>query len=125
MARQDVLEDSGKIFHFLVTESALRVRICPAEVLLAQLARLIEATALPNVMLKIVPLDAEALLAPMHGFTLYDSRVVEIEMLTGALEVSGPVDIGLHQDAFNRFDAMAAEGPKARSLIEAAAERLP
>ncbi|HTJ72721.1 MAG TPA: DUF5753 domain-containing protein [Actinospica sp.] len=123
--RQAVLEDPEKIFHYLVTESALRVRICPSQAMRVQLAHLVEALKRPNVILKIIPLDAEALIPPMHGFTLHDDRVVEIEMLTGALELTGPADLSLHQDAFNRFDAMALEGPKAVKLIEAAADTLP
>ncbi|MCA1672296.1 MAG: DUF5753 domain-containing protein, partial [Actinobacteria bacterium] len=41
MQRQQVLYRTGKRFHFLIAESALRTRLCPPEVMIGQLDRLV------------------------------------------------------------------------------------
>jgi hypothetical protein len=52
--RQEILYRPDKRFHFVLTEAALRYRLCPPAVMLGQLDRLISLTALPNVRLGII-----------------------------------------------------------------------
>ncbi len=47
--RQEMLYRPDKRFHFILTEATLRYRLCPPEVMLGQLDRLITFAALPNV----------------------------------------------------------------------------
>jgi transcriptional regulator with XRE-family HTH domain len=52
--RQEILYQLDKQFHFVLTEAALRYRLCPPEVMLGQLDRLVSFSALPNVKLGII-----------------------------------------------------------------------
>src|SRR5262249_21638994 len=71
--RQDVLYRQDKRFHFVLTEAALRLRLCPPAVMLGQLDRLVSLSALPNMRLGIIGMHAQyAATAPWHGFWLYD-----------------------------------------------------
>ena len=47
--RQEILYRPDKRFHFVLTEAALRLRLCPPEVMLGQLDRLVSLSQLPNV----------------------------------------------------------------------------
>src|SRR6266498_5415335 len=53
--RQEILYRPDKRFHFVLTEAALRNRLCPVDVMLAQLDRLVALSALRNVRLGIIP----------------------------------------------------------------------
>lgn len=123
IARQRVLDDESKVFHYILTAAALETRMCAPEHMRAQLEALINALERPNLMIGIIPAEADAILPPMHGFAILDDRVVEMEMLAGKVEVTEPEEIALYQDAFNRFEASAYFGGKARTLLLAAAAR--
>src|SRR5260221_3092018 len=72
MRRQEVLYEAGHEFEFTIMEVALQIRSCPAEVMLAQLDRLLGVTGLRNVPLGIVPLDAVLTVTPYTGFMILD-----------------------------------------------------
>jgi hypothetical protein len=59
-----------KQFHFVLTEATLRYRLCPPEVMLGQLDRLVTFAALPNVRLGIIGFETAYMVAPAHGFWL-------------------------------------------------------
>jgi DNA repair photolyase/transcriptional regulator with XRE-family HTH domain len=52
--RQEILYRPDKRFHFVLTEAALRYRLCPPEIMLGQHDRLVSFSALPNVKLGII-----------------------------------------------------------------------
>ena len=84
MRRQEVLYDGSKTFEFVVTEAAFRLLLCPRDVMLAQLDRLLTASTLGNVTLGIIPFDAELAVMPMLGFLVADELTV-LETFTSAL----------------------------------------
>ncbi|HEY0449417.1 helix-turn-helix transcriptional regulator, partial [Actinophytocola sp.] len=77
--RQDILYQPDKRFHFVLTEAALRYRLCPPEVMLGQLDRLIALSGLPNVKFGIIGFDTAYAVAPTHGFWLLDDERVMVE----------------------------------------------
>jgi transcriptional regulator with XRE-family HTH domain len=72
MRRQEVLYDSSRQFEFIITEAALRFRLCPPAVMLGQLDRLFGLSGLGNITLGIIPMDVELPVAPMHAFLIVD-----------------------------------------------------
>ncbi len=66
--RQEILYRPDKRFHFVLTEAALRYRLCPPEIMLGQLDRLVSFSALPNVKLGIIGFETAYVVAPAHGF---------------------------------------------------------
>lgn len=70
--RQDILCRSDKKFHFVITEAALRYRLCSPTIMLGQLDRLVSLSALPNVKLGVIGFQTTYFVAPSHGFWLFD-----------------------------------------------------
>jgi transcriptional regulator with XRE-family HTH domain len=125
LQRQAVLHDEGKRFEFLITEAALHWRPGPPSVLVAQLHHIATLLSLSNVMIGVIPLDAEASALCFHAFHLYAEReegsVVTLETLTSEVVVSDPQDIKVYNETFERFREAAFFGEDARNALMAVA----
>lgn len=117
MARQQVLYDSAKRFHFVITEAVLRYRYCPLDVMLAQLDRLVSATALPNVRLGVIGFRTMYTRVPDHGFHILDDRLVQAETVSAELNLAQPQEIETYEATFKRFASLASYGAEARAII--------
>ncbi|MGP4018273.1 helix-turn-helix domain-containing protein [Saccharopolyspora sp. 5N708] len=115
--RQEILYRPDKTFHFVLTEAALRYRLCPPEVMLGQLDRLISLSGLPNVSLGIIAFDAPYAIAPAHGFWLLDSDRVMVETFSAELNLAQPQEIELYSEIFESLAAAASYGRAARAVI--------
>lgn len=103
LARQDVLYDRQKRFYFVLTEAVLRYRLCPPEVMLPQLDRLVAASTLPNVRLGIISFGTTYLIGPGHGFWIFDDDKVLVEIFSAELTLAQPQEIDLHSQMFARW----------------------
>jgi transcriptional regulator with XRE-family HTH domain len=117
MMRQAILYRPDKRFHFVLTEAALRFRLCSPEVMLGQLDRLVSFSALPNVRLGIIGFETQYATSPWHGFRLYDNERVLVETYSAALDLRQPQEIELYGNAFQRLAAVASYGRGARAII--------
>jgi len=115
--RQEVLYQPGKRFHFVLTEAALRYRLCPPEVMLGQLDRLVTFAALPNVRLGIIGFGTPYVVAPTHGFWLLDSDRVMVETFSAELNLAQPQEIELYGGIFEQMAAVASYGRAARAIV--------
>jgi transcriptional regulator with XRE-family HTH domain len=115
--RQEILYRLDKRFHFVLTEAALRMRLCPPEVMLGQLDRLVTFSALPNVRLGIIGFETRYATAPWHGFWLYDNDRVLVETYSAALNLAQPQEIALYRSVFDELAAVASYGRPARAII--------
>jgi transcriptional regulator with XRE-family HTH domain len=116
--RQDVLYRPDKRFHFLLTEAALRFRLCPPAVMLGQLDRLVSLSALPNVRLGIIGFETQyAATTPWHGFWLYDQGRVLVETFSAVLDLRQPQEVRLYARVFEELAAVASYGRAARGII--------
>lgn len=122
--RQEILYRGDKRFHFVLTEAALRFRLCPAEVMLGQLDRLVSLTSLPNMKLGIIGFDTQYATSPWHGFWMYDNERVLVETFSAALDLRQPQEIELYANAFEQLAAVASYGRAARSIINRVIEDL-
>jgi len=115
--RQEILYRPDKRFHFVLTEAALRYRLCPPEVMLGQLDRLVSLTAMPNVKLGIIGFETAYVVAPAHGFWLLDNDRVMVETFSAELNLAQPREIGLYSGIFDSLAAVASYGRAARAII--------
>jgi transcriptional regulator with XRE-family HTH domain/uncharacterized protein (DUF697 family) len=115
--RQDILYRPDKRFYFVLTEAALRYRLCPPEVMLGQLDRLVSLSALPNVKLGIIGFETAYVVAPAHGFWLLDSDCVMVETFSAELNLAQPQEISLYSGIFDALVAVASYGRAARAII--------
>lgn len=124
VARQEILHRPGKRFHFVLTEAALRYRLCPPDVMLSQLGHLISLTALANVRLGIIGFQTEYVTSPWHGFWIYDNDKVLVETMSAELDLRQPAEVELYSGAFDELAAVASYGRSARAIINAAIDEL-
>jgi transcriptional regulator with XRE-family HTH domain len=117
MQRQELLYRPDKRFHFVITEAALRLRLCTAEVMLAQLDRLMSLSTLPNVRLGIIGADTQYVVGPWHGFWLRDNDRVLVETFSAELNLVQAPEIALYGRIFEQFAAAASYGRSARGII--------
>ncbi|MGH3158400.1 MAG: helix-turn-helix domain-containing protein [Streptosporangiaceae bacterium] len=115
--RQEILYRPDKRFHFVLTEAALRIRLCPPEVMLGQLDRLVSLSALPNVKLGIIGFQTQYAASPWHGFWMYDTDRVLVETYSAALNLAQPPEIELYARVFDELAAVASYGRAARAII--------
>ena len=115
--RQEILYQLDKRFHFLLTEAALRLRLCPPDVMLGQLDRLISFSALPNVRLGVIGFETRYATAPWHGFWIYDEDRVLVETYSAALNLAQPPEVDLYAAVFDELASIASYGRAARAII--------
>jgi transcriptional regulator with XRE-family HTH domain len=115
--RQDILYRPDKRFHFVLTEATLRYRLCPPDVMLGQLDRLVSFAALPNVRLGIVGFETAYVVAPAHGFWILDNDRVMVETFSAELNLAQPQEIELYGKVFDQLAAVASYGRAARAII--------
>ena len=124
LQRQEILYQSDKRFHFLLTEAVLRYRLCPVEVMLAQLDRLVALSAMRNVRLGIIPFETPYSVAPAHGFWLLDEDLVIVETFSAELHLAQPPETALYSAIFDRLAAIASYGRDARAVTTRVIEDL-
>ena len=122
--RQEILYRPDKRFHFVLTEAALRLRLCPPEVMLGQLDRLVSLSQLPNVRLGIIGFETQYATSPWHGFWLYDEERVLIETFSASLDLRQPQEIELYGSVFEQLAAVASYGRAARRIVNRVAEEM-
>ncbi|HEY7147437.1 MAG TPA: helix-turn-helix transcriptional regulator [Streptosporangiaceae bacterium] len=117
MQRQQILYRSGKRFHFVITEAVLRYRLCPPEVMLGQLDRLVTLSTMPTIRFGVIPFEAALPVAPVHGFWLMDERVVVVENFTASQNLTQAGDIASYAEIFRQLADVAWYESEARSLV--------
>jgi len=117
LQRQEILYRPDKRFHFVLTEAVLRFRLCPPEVMLGQLDRLVSFSALSNVRLGIIGFETQYATSPWHGFWIYDNNRVLVETFSAALDLRQPQEIELYANAFDQLAGVASYGRSARAII--------
>lgn len=117
MQRQEMLYRPGKQFHFVITEATLRNRMCPAEIMLGQLDRLVSITSLRNVRLGVIGYETQYIVDPRHGFVIYNADLVRVETYSAELNLRQPHEIELYASTFAKLATIASYGAAARATI--------
>lgn len=122
--RQEMLYRPDKRFHFVLTEAALRYRLCAPETMLGQLDRLVSLSALPNVRLGIIGFEKQYVVAPWHGFWILDHDRVMVETYSAELNLAQPGEVELYGRVFEQLAAVADYGRAARAIVTRAIDDL-
>jgi hypothetical protein len=92
-------------------EAVLRYRLCPPEVMLGQLDRLVVLSTMPTIRFGVIPFEAKLPLAPVHGFWLMDERVVVVENFTASQNLTQASEISAYVRIFDQFAGAARYEP--------------
>jgi len=114
---EQILYRSGKKFHFVITEAVLRYRLCPPEVMLGQLDRLVTLSTMPTIRFGVIPFEAKLPLAPVHGFWLMDERVVVVENFTASQNLTQASEISAYVRIFDQLAGAARYESDARTVV--------
>jgi transcriptional regulator with XRE-family HTH domain len=128
LQRQTILYDQSKSFEFLLTETALRWRPGPLDMMRAQLDRLVSVASLPNVELGVIPLEGEAPDAYLHPFVIFeldDDPLVTVETYSAEMQVSDPQDVAVYRRTLDRLRPVARWAEDATQEIHAIVQHLP
>jgi transcriptional regulator with XRE-family HTH domain len=117
-SRRARMDDLGKRFVFLLAESALRWRMGSADLMCEQIDHLAQTIRRPNVQLGVVPWTADANMVALHGFQVYDERVVTLSVLTGNATITDPHDVREYLALFGRLERLAVRGDALEDLLE-------
>ncbi|MEU4805873.1 helix-turn-helix transcriptional regulator [Actinosynnema sp. NPDC023587] len=117
-SRRARMDDLGKRFVFLLAEGALRWRLGSADLMCEQIDHLVQTMHRPNVQLGVVPWTADANLVALHGFQVYDERVVTLSVLTGNATITDPHDVREYLTLFGRLERLAMRGEQLEDLLE-------
>jgi hypothetical protein len=125
MDRQAVLHHQGKRFLFVVEEDVLWYRPWGPDIHVAQLRHLLEVRRLPSVVFGVIPRNAGRRgMLPVESFTMADTEVVMVELVSGFLSITPPEEIALYVRVWDRLWSLAVFGTEAALLIQAAMDNL-
>lgn len=125
--RQQVLADPSKQFRFVVAEAVLRNQICSPAAMIEQIDALREVTARQsNITIGVIPDGASSGVPQLHGFTLFDDRLVVIDLYNTGLTSRGRTDVASYHHVFDGFERRATTdiGPVLDRYREAYIEQL-
>ncbi|MFE2292020.1 helix-turn-helix domain-containing protein [Streptomyces sp. NPDC059452] len=122
--KQGLLHDSSRTFRILIEECVLRRRIGGPDTAVRQMARLVDISTLPNVVLGIIPESGDAVVRdrmwPVEDFWIFDRRTVNVELVAAYMTFSTDHEVRLYKQAFDELTELAVFGKAARSLIATA-----
>lgn len=125
LERQQLMHTGDKEYEFLIEEASLRNGIGGAVVMREQLkylAELIPGDGTPTI--GILPISVERHRWPEASFWIFDEHSVNIELVSGSVDLKDPRDIAEYENRFSQLAADAVFGTMAHSLVLAIIESL-
>lgn len=116
--RQRILDDTTKRITFLLTEAAVRIRLCDDQVMVEQIDHLLDLAGRSHIDLGIIPLDRRVREVPLTGFTLYDDELVTVGMETATATLTARTDLDHYARLFTLTKTAADTGDAARTLLQ-------
>ena len=117
LRRQERLHTSEQQFGYLLFEDALRRLVADPAILAVQMDRIIQLSTLAGIDVAVLPADRRLPIAPIHGFSIFDDDLVQIELETGAVNVSGPTDILYYRKIYDTLADVSDHGDAARQRL--------
>jgi transcriptional regulator with XRE-family HTH domain len=115
--RQRVLDDASKHVTFILTEAAIRLRLCDDEVMVEQIDHLLQLSNRRHIDIGVIPLNRRVHEVPLTGFTLYDSQLVTVGMETATATLTSRADIEHYQRLFDLMKQATDIGEPSRLLL--------
>lgn len=124
MRRQKLLtrEDAPRLW-VVMDETVLRRRVGGPEVMRAQIDKLLEAAAQPNVTLQIAMFDSGPHPGTYGPFVLFRFAMPELpdmvysEYLTGAVYLDARTEVATHLEVMDRMAAQAATAHRTKEIL--------
>ncbi|GAA3755036.1 helix-turn-helix domain-containing protein [Salinactinospora qingdaonensis] len=117
MRRQSILNEPHPICHILIWEPVLRMRLCPADVMVEQVDRIAESIKRSRLDIGILPTDAELDVVPSHGFWIFDEDRVLVETVSAELCLTDRDAIAPYRQVFTKLSRVALRGVAAQRLV--------
>jgi transcriptional regulator with XRE-family HTH domain len=125
MARQAVLDEPGRQWHFVIGEAALLARFGSVETLAAQLEHLVVLMVERDAVdLRVLPLDVRLPAFPMAAFSIYDDHLVSLEQQVGEHTVVDPPQVKAYLEQFELLSNAALPPRRSVAFIRSVAGRL-
>jgi transcriptional regulator with XRE-family HTH domain len=131
MERQDVLTSSdGLHLWFILNEAVLRRVVGGHAIMREQLARLAQASLLPNITLQVMPFSGGAHASMDGSFSILgfpdpaDPNIVYIEYQTGALYLEKREEVDRYKLIFDHLRAQALPVDASRALIRRSSDEM-
>jgi transcriptional regulator with XRE-family HTH domain len=102
--RQEVLADPKKTFVFVMPETVLLHLICHPADMPAQIHRIKEVSRQENVSITLIPSTTRFAYPPFHGFSLFDDRLVLVDLINTFITSRGRADVRLYRRVFESFE---------------------
>ncbi|GAA1024608.1 transcriptional regulator [Acrocarpospora pleiomorpha] len=116
--RQRCLDRPDARWMFLLEEDVLWFWPGPLEAHRAQLQFLLESVRRPTITIGIIPRGIHRNgVNPEESFTMSDETVVSVELVSGYLSLTQPLEIRQYGEAWGRLLSLAVHGDGARNLI--------
>ena len=116
IARQAIL-NTGRDITIVVTEGALCWQAVSAALMAGQLDHLAEIAGRPGVRLGIIGWATPARVFPLHGFSVFDARMVVVGTRAGTAFLTDGKDVAEHGKLFAELEALADFGAGALAHI--------
>ncbi|MFI6480664.1 helix-turn-helix domain-containing protein [Nonomuraea sp. NPDC050663] len=117
MQRQEILYDRSRSFRFVMPEAALRTKLAPADVMQAQMDRLLAVSTLPTMELGIIPFENQLPSVPLTGFWIFDERMIMVPTRSKEISSTERADLDFYGKVFEEYHKAAVFGEEARSVI--------
>jgi transcriptional regulator with XRE-family HTH domain len=115
--------DSDREFGFLLPEGALGWALLDGRGMAAQMDRIADVSARPNVELGIVPWGNPARALPMNSFTIFDERLVMFGTITRTANLTTRPELDAHIALYEAINQFAVHDEEARAILARASER--
>lgn len=120
LGRQRVLDAADKRLTFLIGEQALRWRFAAAPIMAEQIRHIMEVAERPEVEIGVLPITAAVRDVPLHGFEMFDERLVTIGLEHAVVTVTDPADVAVYTRMFAALSDAARTGADAQRLLATA-----
>ncbi len=123
LSHQVVLDDPGKTFVLLMSETAVRRRLVPGPDMAAQLRHLLDLAARPNVTVGMIRFDASEIVHQYHAFTILGDperdgqALVLAETVTRALRIRAADEVADYVRHFEQLLGEALQGDALRAWL--------
>lgn len=117
LGRQQIL-DTGRTFHLVLTESALRWHIGSPETMARQAEHLVVVADRPNVTLGVIPWTRPVIHPVLHAFQIYDQRAVMVGTETAVALITDTRDVADYDARFSIYAELADYDDDAQRVLQ-------
>jgi hypothetical protein len=83
----------------------------------AQVDHIIDRSRLPHARIGVIPWGARATRFPLHGWAIYDRKLVIVGTMNATAVLSEPSDVGIYAELFDELMAAALFDDAAREVL--------